>query len=255
MRAPLATLRAAGAEVWANRSAFWTQVVAMIMNNLVWTGFWFLFFARVGTMRGWDVSRVLMLQASFTAGAGLALGLFGNARRIGTLVTEGGLDAVLALPVPPLGHLLVRRIDAIHLGDVVFGMVLFAIVGQPTPTRIAAFLAVIMAGAVVVTGFLVAMGSLAFFVRRNETSDLGFHALLLLSSYPADVFSGAPRAMVYGLVPAAFVSTVPATVLQTSDPGLGLLLAAAAAVCAFAGWGLFTIGLRRYTSGSVWTRA
>jgi ABC-2 type transport system permease protein len=255
VRAPLATLRAAGAEVWANRSAFWTQVIAMLVNDLVWVVFWALFFGRVGSVRGWDVGRVMILQAALTAAGGLGLGLFGNARHIATLATDGGLDAVLALPVPPLIHVLVRRIEAVHLGDLAFGLVLFGIVGRPTPARVALFAASVVAGAVVLIGFLVATGSLAFFAKRSEPGDLGLHAILLMASYPADVFTGPHRFLVYGLVPAAFVATVPATLVETSDPGLALALGIAALVSAFAGWALFTLGLRRYTSGSVWTRA
>lgn len=255
MRAALATWRAAAAEVWTNRGSFWSQLVAMTVNDLAWVAFWTLFFHRVGTLRGWDISRVLLLEAALTAAGGLALGPFGNARRLGALAADGGLDAVLALPAPPLVQLLVRRVDAVHLGDVVFGVVLFAVAGHPTPARVALFAAVAVAGTVTLLGFLVATGSLSLFVGRGEPGELGFHAMLLLAAYPADVFSGLPRLLVFTAIPAAFVSTVPATLLDTFDPSMAVALAAAAVLSAAAGWAVFTLGLRRYTSGSAWTRS
>jgi ABC-2 type transport system permease protein len=255
MRALVATLRSAGAEVRANRSSFWAQIATMIVNDLAWVVFWSLFFGGVGSLRGWDVERVLLLQAVYATAGGLSLGLFGNARRIGPMALDGGFDAVLALPVPPLAHVLVRRIEAVNLGDILFGVTMFVIVGHPSPGRAVTFAAVVVAGALVLTGFLVAAGSLAFFLGRSESGDLGFHSIMMMSAYPADIFSGVPRMLVYGLVPAAFVSTVPATLVDTADPRLALALAVAAVVSVGVGWATFTFGLRRYTSGSIWTRA
>jgi ABC-2 type transport system permease protein len=255
MKAALATLRAASAEAWGNRSGFWTQVAAMLVNDIWWVAFWALFFNRIGTLRGWDADLVMLLLSVLCTSAGLSLGLLGNARRIGHLAVDGGLDAALALPVPPLVHILSRRVDAVHLGDVFFGIGLFAVLGNPTVERTAIYLAGVAIAAVLLTGFLVTMGSLAFFFGRNEAGDLGFHCILLFSSYPVDVFAGAAKVFLYTLVPAAFVSTVPAKLVDSFDAGTAVVAAAVAAGFAVLGWGLFTAGLRRYTSGAVWTRA
>ena len=56
------------------------------------------------------------------------------------------------------------------------------------------------------------------------------------------------------VVPAAFVSSVPAHLLDSFATGEAALLAAVSAAFAGAGWAAFTLGLRRYTSGAVWTR-
>jgi ABC-2 type transport system permease protein len=254
MRATLATLAGAFAEVRANRGSFWTQFVAMVVNDLAWVVFWVLFFRRVGAVRGWDVPRVMLLQATLTVSGGLVLGLCANARRLGALAADGGLDAVLALPVHPLAHLLARRVDAANLGDIGFGVVVFAVAGAPTPGRAAVFALVVLAGALTLGGFLVATGSLAFFGGRSEAGEAGFNAMLMLAAYPADIFTGVPWLLVHSVVPAAFVATVPASLVDSFDPALALALAGAGAGFATAGWALFTLGLRRYTSGSVWTR-
>ena len=168
---------------------------------------------------------------------------------------EGGLDAVLTLPVPPLAHLLVRRVEPINLGDLAFGLVLFAVAGHPTPTRTLTFLAVVAASTTLMTGFMVLAGSLAFFAGRSEGGELGFQAMLTMGAYPVDVFAGAARVVLHTLVPAAFVSAVPARLVEDPSLGSALGLAAAAAGFALAGWATFRVGLRRYASGAVWTRA
>lgn len=249
-----ATLRSGFAEAGANRASLGSQMAVMAVNDVVWVVFWVLFFRRVGTVRGWDAENILLLQAVLTTSGGTALGVFANARRVGKMAVEGELDAVLSLPVPPLAYLLIRRIEPVNLGDIVFGLVLFALVGQPTLPRIAVFLGVVAASVTLMTGFLVLTGSLAFFAGRGETGEMGFHAMLLLGSYPVDMFAGVAKLVLYSVVPAAFVSAVPARLVDSFDVGQALALGGVAAAFALAGWLTFTVGLRRYTSGSVWTR-
>lgn len=255
MRALAATMRAAMAEAWANRAGFWVQVTAMIVNDLAWVVFWVLFVNRVGTLNGWDTQRILLLQAVLTSAGGIVLGIFANARSIGRLVSGGEIDAALALPTPALAHLLVRRVNATNLGDIAFGFGLFMIAGQPSLERTAVYLLGTITGAVLLTGFLVAVGSLAFFAGREDAGELGFHAMLMFAAYPVDLFGGAARLLLHTVVPAAFVAGVPAILIEDFDLRLAGLSVAAATVFAALGCGMFTAGLRRYTSGAVWTRA
>lgn len=254
MRGLLATLRNAVAETGSNRAALVSQMSIMVLNDIVWVLFWALFFRRVGTVRGWDGERILLLLSVLTCAGGIALGVLANARRVGNMAVDGDLDGVLALPVPPLAHLLLRRAEAINVGDLVFGLALFASTGSHTVARTAVFVGAVIAVATLLTGFLVLTGSLAFFIGRNEGGELGFHAMLLLGAYPVDVFAGAVKVVLYTVVPAAFVSSVPARLIEDFDLGPALGLAGVAGLFAFAGWATFTLGLRRYTSGSLWTR-
>ena len=255
MRGLRATLRGACAEAAAKPAALVAQMLVMAVNDGVWVAFWVLFFHRVGTLGGWDADRILLLQAVLTTAGGLSLGVFANARRVGTLAADGELDSVLALPVAPLPYLLLRRIEPVNLGDLAFGIVLFAVAGHPTPARTLGFVLVSLASATLLTSFLVLSGALAFFVGRGESGELGFHAMLLLGSYPVDLFAGAVRVLLFTVVPAAFISAVPARLIDDFDAGRAAALAASAALFALAAAITFTLGLRRYTSGSVWTRA
>jgi ABC-2 type transport system permease protein len=248
-------MRAAIAEARANRGAFWTQLAAMVLNDIVWVLFWVLFFRSAGIVHGWDRSRVMLLLAVLTTAGGLVLGVLSNARRIGQLIGDGGIDAALALPVAPLPYLLVRRVDAVNIGDLVFGITLFAVSGAPTPERTAVYVLGALAGAAVLTGFLVITGSLSFFAGRGETGELGFHAILLLSNYPVDIFGGATKVLLYTAVPAAFVASVPSRLVSQFDMRGAVVLVCVAAVFATAAWATFTIGLRRYRSSSLWARA
>jgi ABC-2 type transport system permease protein len=250
-----ATVRGAFSEAIANPRAFGAQVGVMVVNDLAWSAFWVLFFRRVGDVRGWDSERALLLLAVFATSAGTVLGLLSNARHIGRMAADGELDAVLALPVAPLPHLLVRRMSTVNVGDLLFGLALFAATGEPDLERTAIFLVGALASSAILLGFLVTTGSLGFFAGRGEAGDMGFHAILLLSNYPADFFGGPSKLLLYSVLPAAFVTAVPATLVEEFDAGRAAMLLAAAATFLVAGWATFTVGLRRYSSGSIWTQA
>lgn len=103
--------------------------------------------------------------------------------------------------------------------------------------------------------FLVLTGSLAFFGGRTDGGELGFHTILVVSNYPVDVFGGRARLLLYTVVPAGFVATVPARLIDDFDLARAAAMCALAAVFAAAAVAVFNLGLRRYASGSLWTRA
>lgn len=250
-----ATMRTAWREATANRVGLWSQVSIMVLNDIVWVVFWVLLFNRVGEVRGWDVDRIVLLLAVFTTNAGIVMGLFHNLRRIGELVVGGGLDALLVLPTSPLAHLMARRIETVFLGDIGFGIVLFAVAGNPTPAKTAVFVFAVVCAAMVVGGFLIIVGSLSFFASRDDAADLGLHAMLAFGNYPVDMFGGVLRVILYGVIPAAFVTSVPAKLVDDFRLGWAITLAAVALFVAGLAVALFTFGLRRYTSGAVWVPA
>ena len=250
------TLKTALLEAWTTRASFFTQVTLMIVNDLVFVAFWFLFFNHVGEVRGWDAARTLTLLAILATVTGLALGLCANARHLGEIISSNELDAVLPLPVDPLAYLLARRIDTALLGDLIFGPVLFFVFGDPTMLRTAIYVLVSLCGAAVLISFLVALGSLTFFMGgRGEQTELGFQAILILSAYPIDLFTGLTKVIMFTAVPAAFISGVPTRVVNDfswSQMALLLTVAGAAVVGARV---LFGAGLYRYRSGASWSRA
>ena len=255
MTAVTSTLRASLADALANRSSFWLQVTVMVVNDGTWIVFWVLFFDQVGTLRGWGTRDVIVLFTILMTSAGAALGLLANSRRIGHLAADGELDETLVLPVGPLSHILTSRIDSANMGDLLFGPVLFAVAGDPTPERAAVFVLGSVAGSVVLVGFLVACGALTLFVGgRGEQADLGFNAILIFASYPLDLFGGATKVLLFTAVPAAFVTGLPAQLVRSFNPAHAALLVAMAAFFAALGWAMFQLGLRHYSSGSIWTR-
>jgi ABC-2 type transport system permease protein len=61
------------------------------------------------------------------------------------------------------------------------------------------------------------------------------------------------RILLYTLIPAAFVGSVPATLLNDFDWGRLAMMAAFTAGITLAAWAVFRWGLRRYESGNLVT--
>ncbi|MBP2017166.1 ABC-2 type transport system permease protein [Symbiobacterium terraclitae] len=247
-----AYMRANLATALEYRVSLVSQVVGMLINNALWVFFWALYFSRFSVVRGWTLDDVVMLWAVVTTSFGLAVGLMGNVLRIPQLIAEGQLDFYLALPKNPLLHLLVSRMAIVNLGDLLFGPVLLALVVRPGAATALVYLVVTVLSALVLLGFLILIGSLAFFIGHAEAV-LGqvANALVHFSTYPATLFDRRVQTILYTVLPAGLISTLPVELVREFDWIRLLWLAGAAA--AFLGLGVWTFhrGLRRYESGNL----
>lgn len=256
MRALLATSRTAFVEAWTNRRSFWLQVTFMLANDAALIVFWMLFFRNVQTVRGWDFRHLLVLFGILSTVTGVAMGVLGNARRLGQIISDGQLDAALALPVDPLGYLLVRQVDTALLGDLAFGPLMFVLAGHLTISRVALYLVACVFGSVVMVSFLVVLGAITLFIGgRGEQGEVGFHALLMVASYPFDLFGGAIRLVLFTVIPAGFVTGLPTELVTDFDWGRALVMLSVAAGAVLGSRALFQLGLTRYRSGALWTKA
>lgn len=256
MRALASTSKIAFVEAWANRRSFWLQVAFMLANDASLIVFWLLFFHKVSTVRGWDFDHLLILFGILSMVTGIAMGVLGNARRLGQVIADGELDAALALPVDPLGYLLVRRVDTALLGDLAFGPLMLVLAGHLTPERVGLYVVAVLFGSAVFVSFLVILGSATLYLGgRGEQGDVGFHALLMIASYPLDLFGGAIRLVLFTLIPAGFVTGVPTELVTDFRWDRALVMAGAATIAAIVARATFQTGLRRYRSGAMWSRA
>jgi ABC-2 type transport system permease protein len=234
------------------RGAFAAQVVAMVVNDSVWLVFWWLFFTRFPVLRGWDVYDVVTVWAVAAAGFGLAHAIFGNGLMLARLIANGQIDVWMLYPRAVLPHLLLGRTSPAAWGDAIFGVGAYVLVVQPDAARFAMFVCLVAAAACVFVGFAVAAGSLGFFVGNAAVLAEQFHfAMITFATYPAPLFRGAVKVLLFTAIPAAFVNSLPVEALRTlSLVDAALAVAGSLAVLA-AGAGIFAVGLKRYESGNL----
>ncbi|MBD0302588.1 MAG: ABC-2 family transporter protein [Tolypothrix sp. T3-bin4] len=75
--------------------------------------------------------------------------------------------------------------------------------------------------------------------------------MLTFSTYPATLFEGWVKLLLYTLIPAGFVTYLPIAALRQLSLIHTILAVAGAVAVLFVGAGVFYHGLRRYSSGNL----
>jgi ABC-2 type transport system permease protein len=234
------------------RGAFISQVIAMFINDGIWVVFWVVFFNRFPVLGGWTQKDVISVWAITASGFGLGFAMFGNSLSLASLIAQGQLDAWLLYPRPVLPHLLVGRMVSSAWGDMLFGYATYILFVQPSLPQLFMFVCLSLAVAMLFVGFGVLLGSLAFFLgNATAIAEQGVNALITFSTYPAVIFDGGIKLVLFTLIPAAFVSYLPIEALRQLSPALALLSVLGAAVILGLGVLVFYRGLKRYESGNL----
>jgi ABC-2 type transport system permease protein len=238
----------------AYRGAFLLQVFGMMLNNAMLLFFWWVLFNRLPSLQGWDLAGVMTLYGVVALGFGVANVVCGNSFQVARTITSGDMDYYLALPANPLVHMLVSRMSLSAWGDMVFGLVVFLAAAPDRWESLPLFILLGLMAGLVLVGFSVLVGSLAFWVgNADNLATQAINAIITFGLYPMEIFPGIIRVLLYTLIPAAFVGSVPAALLNDFDWGRLAMLTAFTAGITLAAWGVFRWGLRRYESGNLVT--
>ena len=238
----------------AYRGAFLLQVLGMMLNNTMLLFFWWVLFTRLPTLRGWNLTQVITLYGVVAFGFGAANVVCGNALQVARIIVRGDLDYYLALPADPLVHLLVSRMSLPAWGDMLFGLLVFLLAAPGRWTLLPLFLLLGLMAALIFVAFSVLVGSLAFWVgNADNLATQAINSMITFSLYPTEIFPGAVQWLLYTLIPAAMVGSMPAGLLSDfSWQRMAILLAFTAGMVLIARL-VFRLGLKRYESGNLVT--
>src|SRR5207237_2702375 len=129
--------------------------------------FWVLYFARFPSVGGWEARDIALLWAVAATSIGLSAALLGNCSRLATIIVQGQLDYYLGLPKDTLLHVLVSRSGLAGWGEVLFGLLAYALFGRLDPVSIALYILLVSASLLIYVSFNVIAGSLAFWMVRR----------------------------------------------------------------------------------------
>ena len=232
--------------------SFLSQVFGMFINDMLWVTFWVLYFKKFPVLNGWGLNDLLIMWSTITFSFGLAFGLFHNVSRIPEMVLSGQLDYYLAHPKNVLLHISVSQIRPVNLGDCLFGPVLLLCFVHPNLQQLLVFLVGSVLAAIVYFSYYLLVGSLAFFMGSSEGlfSNLSM-AMIHFSTYPAKIFEGWTRMLLFTAIPAAFISELPVELVRNFEwSTFGKLLFGSAFFFGLAVT-VFNLGLKRYESGNL----
>ena len=246
-------LRAAGAAIAASaadRTNLALQILGMVVNNGFMLTLWFLFFAGFHSVGGWRLGDMALLVGLIMTMVGVAGVAFGGYRDMAATILSGEIDALLTQPRSVLARLLSRDSLPSAWGDLLTGLtilVAFARLGWGDLPWLAVGWT---CGLIIYLSMGVLFASLAFVVAgaRSLSRDLT-EFVILLSSYPGSIYSGAGKIIAYTLLPAGFIVLTPVSLIRAPSPAS--LAAEGAATLAYGALaaGAFHLGLSRYRRG------
>jgi len=234
------------------RAAFLSQAIAMFANNCVWVLFWVLFFNRFPVLRGWTVTDVITVWSIAASGFGLAHTVCGNALYLPGLIARGQLDVWMLYPRPLLPHLVLGRMSATSCGDAIFGYVVYLLMVKPDLPHFCLFVFLSLAVAFLFVGFSILTGCLTFFIGNSEgLAEQWRYAMITFSTYPATLFEGAVKILLFTVLPAGFVNYMPIMALREMSLYYCAMTVAGACAVLAVSIAVFYFGLSRYESGNL----
>lgn len=240
------------------RSAFLVQVFGMVLNNSAFIFFWYFLLQRIGgDLNGYAFRDVMYLWSLTSLGFGLSVTFFGNASRLSQLIANGELDVYLLQPAPLLPNILASRMNVSGIGDVIYGILLFAFTQSAGLADWALFAVSAVLSMLMFTAVSVLYHSLTFFIGNGqESAGLAFEGFLSFSIYPGSIFKGPLRWILHSFLPVAWAAWIPAELASGLGNGEGLnwdlippLLAGDGLFIATAA-AVFHLGVRKYESGN-----
>ncbi len=236
---------------FALRASFWLQMIFMILNNVTFFVFWWVFFGKVGNVGGFELSHMQALFGVCASGFGLMQALLGGVRHLGRLIDEGDLDPLLSQPKPALLYAVGMRSAPSGFGDFISGVGFLAISGHVSGQNLPHTVLAITTCCLTFTASGVLFFSLAFWLRRSETlARQLWDITLTFALYPDPLFTGGLRLLLYTLIPAGIVAYLPLQLVTHPTWSVMAWVLSATAIYGFVALAVFHYGLRRYCSGS-----
>jgi ABC-2 type transport system permease protein len=243
------------AAAYALRGAFWLQVAMMAINNLMFFCFWWILFDRYPVVEGWSVAGLAQLFGVAAMAYGLCAVLLGGLAELARQIDDGELDPLLVQPRSVLLQAIASKTRPDGWGDLATGLglvIAYGDLGAPGGgVRLVVLPLAVLLGAITLASCNIVYHATAFWLGRTQTTARFFSELVLtFAMYPAGIFAAPMRAILFVVVPAGFVSHVPAQLVLQPELGTLLVATAGAAAWAAAAWGVFERGLRRYSGSS-----
>jgi ABC-2 type transport system permease protein len=223
------------------------MTIAMFAQDMLFFAAWFVFFHAFGTVWGWDVKDIFLLYGINAFSFGLLHFASDGTRDISHCIEEGQLDLYLTRPCHPLLWIKTGRLNSSSLGNTTTGLVFFIFGAKLSlPDFWLAVLVSVLVGTLFEAIQVIYRSIIFFLPKSSSLSEYMVEAIYYLTTVPESGQGRFMQALMFTLVPAAFMVTVPVRLIH--HPGwsdLALLAVATVFYCGLADV-IFRRGIRRY---------
>jgi len=233
----------------ADRTKLFVMSFFMLVQDAMFFALWIIFFSSISEVKGWKLEELSRMFGLISCAIGLSLFFFNGARTIAYRVQEGTLDALIARPRNVLPALLLSSSSPASLGDIFYGPLLWAALGNMSWGEWGLMIFLTVNAALMFTACTIAIFSTSFWLKGNtKFPEQLFEMLIILSS---GIVHGQPllvKIVMFTILPAAFMSYLPIELVRNfAWDSFALILGSTV----FYGWlsvVLFKAGLRRYVN-------
>lgn len=237
---------------WKYKSSFFMQIIMMILNDLFFIIQWLIIFQLVDTIGGYGFKETMLLWSVAAGGYGFSHAFFAGAWNIKDIVYDGKLDVYLTQPKSVLINVCCSSTEVAALGDILYAFVVLAIIGAPWHWYLLIVPAMLMAGLIYVSVYVVYV-SLCFYMKRGDAVAKSVEGTInKAGNYPPQIFNTLVKGLFFTLIPTFFYTFVPAQYLFLT-PNVWWILGMVVitifwVIMAFVA---FNNGLKKYNSGNL----
>jgi len=214
-----------------------------------------LVFQQIPDLNGYTFEQMVFFYGFFQLPRGLDHLITDNIWLIPNKIRKGDLDRHLLRPIDPLFQIIAERFQHEALGELIVGGLLIAITFPslgitPTLPMIGLIVVLILIGSLIYTSLKLLTASISFWTMNSMQVMVTVYNISDFAKYPITIFPTLIQTMITYVVPFAFVSFFPASVLLNQANGLSILFQSTVA-CMITGscalW-VWNKGLRGYES-------
>lgn len=239
--------------MWMHRRAFITSTLAMMTNNLIMFFVWYIVFMQSEHIGGWTLEDMTILFGCAVIGFGLFHSILGGTLLVTEKIYNGSFDLYLARPHSPLLLCCLSQFRTDAVGDAISGIVLLILFANLSLIDIPLVVFIILTTGLVQWSFIVIIQALTFWARTTDVSNNMVSAFLIASSTPLVGMDGLARIVLLTIFPAGYISLIPVEMFKNFSWELFMLQLVGSVMVLIISHLIFQRGLRRYTSGNMFS--
>lgn len=233
------------------RESFLLQTFFMMLSNLIFFSFWWIYFTQFDSVKGWTISDMACLYGIVSGAYGCFTVFFGGAKFISRIIYDGDLDAMIVKPKNLLIQIISSKSIPAGWGDIISSVFMLSLSGYVNIWNVSLIILLIISSTMIILAFAIIVGSLGFWIENSHSlSKQIFEFLLTFSNYPKTIYVGGIQFILLTLLPSGFIGYMPVDIIREySFSGLFIILAASFIYMLLA-VKVFMCGLKNYKSGN-----
>ena len=236
----------------AYKVSFLVQTIFMFFNNASFLIFWLVIFNHTGNSTDITFNNVLYIWSFSSMSYGIAYFFFGGIQKINEYIISGALDSYLLQPKNVLLNVATSKSSFAACGDILYGLVVAIMASGGDISKIIFVILLSISGSIFFFASEVFFRSIAVWLGDTNMIANRYVEMLLItfSTYPENIFGIGIKVILYTVVPVAYLSYIPARLVENFNIWLLLLVILVAIIYLAISILCFYKALRSYESGN-----